>query len=92
MTFVVTQKATTAGASCAVGRAQAQTETITWQEHHAVVDITLADFTLSAAPGCGPSVTATTTVTVGSGNSIAVEGGSRRVIQSATYALPGGAL
>ena len=92
VTFVVTQKATTAGASCAVGRAQAQTETITWQEHHAVVDIALPAFTLSTAPGCGSSVTATTTVTVGSGNSVAVEGGSRQVIQSATYALPGGVL
>ena len=92
VTFVVSQKSTTAGASCAVGRAQAQTQTITWQEHHAVVDIALPSFTLSTAPGCGPSVTATTTVTVGSGNSVAVEGGSRKVIQSATYALPGGVL
>lgn len=92
VTFVVTQKATTAGASCTVARAQAQTENITWQEHHAVVDISLPSFVLSSAPGCAPSVTATTTVTVGSGNSIAVEGGSRKVIQSGTYALPGGVL
>jgi hypothetical protein len=92
VTMVVTQKSTTTGASCTVARAQAQTDTITWQEHHAVIDIAIPSVTLSSAPGCAPAVTATTTVRVGSGNSIAVEGGSRKVIQSATYALPGGVL
>ena len=92
VTMVVTQRSTTPGASCTVARAQAQTDTITWQEHHAVIDIAIPSLTLSAAPGCAPTVTATTTVRVGSGNSVAVEGGSRKVIQSATYALPGGVL
>lgn len=92
VTMVVTQKSTAAGAACTVARAQAQTDTITWQEHHAVVDIAVPSLTLSSAPGCAPAVTATTTVRVGSGNSVAVEGGSRKVIQSATYALPGGVL
>lgn len=92
VTLVVTQRSTTAGASCTVARAQAQTDTITWQEHHAVVDIAIPGLTLSTAPGCAQAVTATTTVSVGSGNSVAVEGGSRKVIQSATYALPGGVL
>jgi Flp pilus assembly secretin CpaC len=75
-----------------VARAQAQTDTITWQEHHAVIDIAIPSLTLSTATGCAQAVTATTTVRVGSGNSVAVEGGSRKVIQSATYALPGGVL
>lgn len=92
ISFVVTQKATTAGAKCAVVRATRQSSVITWQEHHAVVDISIPAVTLSNAAGCSQTVTATTTVTVGSGNSVAVEGGSKNVVESVTFALPGAVL
>ena len=90
--FVVTQQASTAGARCAVVRAARQSQVITWQEHHAVVDISIPAVTLSSAAGCSRTVTATTTVTIGSGNSVAVEGGSKNVVESVTYALPGAVL
>ena len=92
LSFVVTQQASTAGARCAVVRAARQSQVITWQEHHAVVDISIPAVTLSSAAGCSRTVTATTTVTIGSGNSVAVEGGSKNVVESVTYALPGAVL
>jgi len=57
-----------------------------------VVDISIPAVTLSNAAGCSQTVTATTTVTVGSGNSVAVEGGSKNVVESVTFALPGAVL
>ena len=87
--LVITQLPAIAGTQCAVIKARPVTDTITWQEHHAVADIVVPDVVLSDAPGCGRSVNVTTTVGVGKGNSVAVEGGSKRIVESVTYAVPG---
>jgi len=88
VTFAVTQQATTPGAQCTSMQATPQRQVITWREHHAVINIAIPSVTLSTAPGCGSSVVATTTVNVAAGNSVAVEGGTKAVVQSATFALP----
>lgn len=89
VTFAIAQRATTPGAKCTTMASSPQRQVITWREHHAVIDIAIPNVTLSTAPGCGSSVVATTTVNVAAGNSVAVEGGTKSVVQSATYALPG---
>lgn len=90
ISLVVNQLPTVSGTKCAVITAPSQKQTITWREHHAVIDILIPRITLSQAAGCGTSISVTTTVTVlKGGNSAVVEGGSKNVMESVTWVAPG---
>jgi hypothetical protein len=83
----------TAGVTCATARATAKTgagaTTITWQQHHAIFDIFIPDFTLSTKAGCSQTINVTVTVTTGKGNAVVVESGSKAKWASIMYAIPG---
>lgn len=90
VTFQVNQVPTVSGAKCAVVKAPSQTQTITWQEHHAVIDIFIPNLNVKVpvTSSCGTAVNVVTVVKVGAGNSVVVEGGSKNVWESLSYILP----
>lgn len=90
LTLTVQQNARVAGAQCASVTAKPVTEQITWREHHAMVEIAAPPLTLSTSSQCKASVTASTTLSVLSGNAAAAEGGGKKTWQSVTYAVPPG--
>ncbi len=94
--LTVRQVPATQGAVCATARAKAKTGArttrITWQQHHAVLLISVPSFTLTDSPDCSSTVTASLTVRAGKGNSIVVEPGTRAKATSVMYAIPSDAL
>lgn len=96
LALTVRQVPATEGATCATAQATkatgARTTRITWQQHHAVLLISVPSFTLSESPDCTSSVTAALTVKAGKGNSVDVEAGSRDKATSVMYAIPSDAL
>ena len=91
--LTATQVATQRGVKCAMAKATASTgagkESISWQQHHAVFSTYVPDFVLSTKPGCGSSVEVEATVTVGKGNAVVVESGTKAKWSSMLYAIPG---
>jgi hypothetical protein len=89
----VSQEIITPGTQCpsvsATRATGAGRQTITWQQHHAVFDIYVPDFDLSADPGCGQTVDVSVTVKAGKGNAIVLESGSNAKVTSIIYAIPG---
>jgi len=89
----VTQVANTPGAPCTTAKATSDTgawsDKITWQQHHAVRGIWTPDFELSTDPGCSDTVQLVVTVSVGKGNAVVIEPGSRVKTTSIAYAIPG---
>lgn len=95
LAMTLTQVATTPGAPCITSRATsssgARTTTITWQQHHAVMGISVPDVTLSTDPGCSDTVEVALTVSVGKGNAAVIEPGSNAKRTSVIFAIPGNA-
>ncbi len=93
LSLTATQLSTESGVTCATVKATpdngAGKDTITWQQHHAVYQIYIPDFTLSTAPGCGNTVQVSVVVQALKGNSVVVESGSGAKWSSTLYAIPG---
>lgn len=89
VTLTIAQVPTVGGAKCPVLKAKPITSVITWQQHHAVFDIVYRNVPLKTTSSCGTAVVVTPTVQVVSGNSAVIEGGSKNVVESASYVLPG---
>ena len=92
----VIQQPTESGVTCASAVATSATgagkQVITWQQHHAVEAVYIPSFELSDAPGCGTSVNAVVTVTVGKGNAVVLESGDLSKLSSLIYVVPAGSL
>lgn len=92
LSLTITQLATQSGVTCATAEATAKTgartSRITWQEHHAVEAVYVPAFDLAETPGCGTQVKASLTVTVGKGNSVVIEPGTKDKARSIMYVYP----